>query len=147
MLLDPKEITLTTQRGEDRTYIISQFPAMAGREILTQYFWSVMPKIGDYQVNEGLMLKIMSYVGVPVKGRDIPLQLTTKALVDNHVPDWETLAALELAILNHNMSFFKDGRPSSFSAALSATVLPKITGTLTSLLGHWSQAEERPSTN
>ena len=146
MLLDPKEITLTTRKGEERTYIISLFPAIAGREILTRYPFSGAPRTGDYATNEAMMLKIMSHVGVPVKGRDMPLLLTTRALVDNHVPDWETLARLEKACIEYNTSFFEDGRVLNSSAALSAWTLPNLIEILTILLGNLSQAGERPST-
>ena len=146
MLLHPKEIVVPTQDGEDRTYIISKFPASAGREILTQYSFSSMPKVGDYAVNEALMFKIMGYVGVRVPGRETPIMLATKALVDNHVPDWETLTRIEEAILEYNTSFFSDGRTSTFSAALNAMVLPKLIGTLTGSLEKLLQAAGQPST-
>ncbi|KAF9396647.1 hypothetical protein CPC16_010966 [Podila verticillata] len=64
-LLEPKEITIKTMAGEDRTYILSKFPAIAGREIVSQYPISAVPKLGDYKINEALMLKIMGFVAVP----------------------------------------------------------------------------------
>ena len=145
MLLQPKPVTVPTMDGEERTFIISKFPATAGREILTQYPLSAVPRIGDYATNEKLMLKIMGYVGVELDGRDVPLQLTTQALVDNHVPDWETLARLELAIIDYNTSFFRDGRASTFFAALGAKALPKITETLMALWENLSQAAAQRS--
>lgn len=147
MMLQPKEIIVPTMDGEERGYVISKFPATAGREILTQYPLSAVPRIGDYATNEALMLKIMSYVGVAVPGRDVPIQLTTRALVDNHVPDWETLARIELAIIDYNTSFFRDGRASTFFSALGAKALPKITEILTGLLENLSQAAKRRSTS
>jgi hypothetical protein len=73
-----------------------------------------MPKLGDYEVNEATMLKLMAYVGVPVEGKDAPLMLNTRALVDNHIPDWETLARVEIAMMEYNVSFFANGKASGF---------------------------------
>lgn len=146
-LLQPKEITVPTMDGEERTFIISKFPATYGREILTQYPISAVPRIGDYATNEALMLKIMGYVGVMTPKAETLLRLTTRALVDNHVPDWETLARIELAIIDYNTSFFRNGRASTFCAALGAKALPKITGILTDLLENLSQAAAQRSKN
>lgn len=147
MMLQPKDITVKTLEGDEKVYVLSKFPAVAGREILTQYPVTAIPKVGEYAANEALMLKIMGYVGVRQPGRDEPLLLTTRALVDNHVPDWETLARIELAMIDYNTSFFRDGRASVFFAKLGAKALPKITETLTVLLENLSQAGRRPSTS
>ena len=67
-MLQPKAITLKTQGGEDREFTISKFPAVAGREIIAKYPISSMPKLGDYDVNEATMLKLMAYVSVNAGG-------------------------------------------------------------------------------
>lgn len=144
MLLDPKSVMIKTLAGEEREYIISKFPAVAGREIFAQYPLSLVPRVGDYQLNETLMLKIMGYVAVP---GDTPLQLSTRALVDNHVPDWETLARIELAVINYNCSFFERGKLSTIFAGLGAKANTKITEMLMGLLASLSQAAKQPSTN
>ena len=97
-MLQPKEYSVKTQAGDEKVYILSKFPVVAGREIVAKYPLSGMPKLGDYQVNEETMLKLMAYVAVPGANGE-PLKLTTRALVDNHVPDWETLAKLEIAMM------------------------------------------------
>lgn len=142
-MLQPKEILVKTLDGDERTYVISKFPAVAGREIIAQYPTSLMPKLGDYQLNEQIMLKLMAYVGVPREGKD-PLMLTTRALVDNHVPDWETLARLELAVMDYNCSFFKSGAASTFFSKLGSRASTKITEMLTGLLGSLSHPAKRP---
>ena len=142
-LLEPKEILVKTLAGEERTYIISKFPAVAGREIIAQYPTSILPKIGDYALNEQIMLKVMAYVAVPREGKE-PLTLATRALVDNHVPDWETLARLELAVMDYNCSFFRSGAASTFFSALGNRAGKKITEMLTGLLASLSVPEKRP---
>ena len=143
MLLEPKEICVKTLDGEERAYIISKFPAVAGREILTQYPLSAVPKIGDYRRNEELMLKIMGYVAA-MRPEGEPIVLSNRALVDNWVPDWETLARIELSIIDYNCSFFRDGRASTFFAGLGQKAGSKITAILTDLSAKLShQAKPR----
>ena len=101
MLLDPKEIEI-----DGKTFVISKFPAVAGREIVANYSLSALPKVGDYEVNAQMMHKLMSYVGVP-NASEQPLQLCTTALIDNHVGGWETLAKVEMAMMEYNCSFFQ----------------------------------------
>lgn len=129
MLLEPKELTLTDRTGRERTFIISKFPAIAGREIVTKYPTANIPKIGEYTQSEEVMLKLMAFVAVP-RDQGEPLQLSTRALVDNHVPDWETLAKIEWAMLEYNCSFFGNGTNSAFFESLSQKAVTWISQTL-----------------
>lgn len=142
-LLEPKEIVIKTQAGNDKTFIVSKFPAVAGREIVAKYPLSAMPKLGEYQVNEETMLKLMSYVGVPRDGGE-PLQLTTRALVDNHVPDWETLAKIELEMMGYNCSFFGNGRASNLFEGIAQKLPTLITKILTDSLQQLSAKSTQP---
>lgn len=128
-MIEPKEITLKTQAGTERTYILSKFPAIAGREIVTKYPVSNVPKIGDYQQSEEVMLKLLAFTAYKPPGSD-PIRLTTRALVDNHVPDWEVLARLEWSQLEYNCSFFGNGLNSDFFASFSQKAVTWISGTL-----------------
>lgn len=134
-LLEPWEQEFDLPNGSKKTYILSKFPAVAGREIVTQYPTSAMPKVGDYSLNEDLMLKMMCYVGVPIVLDGVtqsqPLLLTTRQLVDNHVPDFETLMKLEMAMLQGNCAFFAQGKMSGIFDKLAATVQQLILKTLT----------------
>lgn len=141
-MLEPKDIEITTQSGETRNYVISKFPAIAGREIIAKYPISAIPRLGDYDVNEETMLKLMSYVGV--RAGDQIVNLKTKALVDNHVPDWETLAHLELEMINYNCSFFENGRASTFFEGIAQTFQAKILEMLTDL-SEQSSRKEKPA--
>lgn len=131
-MLEPKEITLPTQKGESRTYIISKFPAVQGREIIAKYPLSAMPKLGDYAVNEETMQKLMGFVAVPRENAE-PLRLSTRALIDNHVPDWETLARIEVAMMEYNVSFFGNGRALTFLEATAQKFQASISKMLTGL--------------
>lgn len=145
-MIEPKEITVKTQAGVDKVFTISKFPAIAGREIIAKYPLSGMPKLGDYQVNEETMLKLMCYVSTktPDGGQ---IALTTKELINNHIPEWETLARIEIEMMGYNCSFFQQGKISSFLDTIKANAEQSILSTLTDLLGRLSQQTKQPSKN
>jgi hypothetical protein len=137
-LLEPKEVIIQTLNKDERVYIISKFPAVAGREIVMKYPLSAVPKLADYSSNEEVMLKLMCYVAIPRPSQNgiegIPIVLNTKALVDNHVPDWETLGKLEIEMLKYNTSFFGFGELSTFLGELLKKVIMRVSPTLMPLL-------------
>jgi hypothetical protein len=145
-LLEPKEVTIDGPDGVARTFVFSKFPAVLGREIVAKYPVSIMPKIGDYAVSEATMLKLMSCVGVPRDGMD-PLPLTTRVLVDNHTHDWETLARIELGMMEYNCSFFSNGKTSDFFGGFMDKAKQLITSILTDSLAASSVRVKPPSTN
>lgn len=145
-LLEPKDVPVTTQKGDVRTYVLSKFPATDGREIAAKYPLSNMPKIGDYGVSEETMLKLMAFVAVRQDSGQL-LRLTTKALVNNHVPDWETLVRIEGGMLEYNTSFFSNGKASTFLAGIGQAARSWITSTLTDLLEQSSRQAKPRSTN
>ncbi len=138
-MIEEKEVQIKTQTGDEKTFIISKFPAIQGREIIAKYPLSGMPKLGDYAVNEETMLKLMAFVAVKVG--ETHVQLTTRALVDNHIPDWECLARIEMAMMEYNCSFFQNGIISSFLTRITENIPTIIQKTLTLL----SQASSKPS--
>jgi hypothetical protein len=144
--LSPKGLTLTTKDGVEKAYFLSKFPAVAGREIVAKYPLSNMPKLGDYAVSEETMLKLMAFVAVETAPGS-KLMLTTRALVDNHVPDWEVLARLEWAMLEYNCSFFSNGLNSDFLKNLRVTAPQWISQMLTALSAQSSAPAKPPSEN
>ena len=142
-LLEPKEIKITGQDGKERTYIISKFPAVIGREIVSKYPLSAMPKLGDYEVNQETMLKLMAHVAVPMKSGE-PLRLSTQVLVDNHIRSWEDLAKLEYETMQYNCSFFLKDKALTFLDVFSQMVTAKISEILTTSLPQSSQKTRQP---
>lgn len=132
-MIEAKHITLN-----GKTYVLGKFPATVGREIITQYPMTALPKIGEYKTNHALMLKIMGYVGVVVEGRSEPLMLTTEDLVNNHIAKTEDLMRLEWAMIEHSFDFFADGRASGFLGMVADRITPLISKTLTDLLAQSS---------
>ncbi len=143
-MIKPQEVTITDGDGVERIYVVSRMPATQGREVFTQYVSANIPKVGSYDVSQELMLKLMAFVGVVREG-EAPLMLTTKTLVDNHVPDWETLGKLELAMMEHKCSFFRNGKGLNFLKGFVLKAQSSLTETLTALLGQYLPAGKPPS--
>lgn len=145
-MIQPKEITIKTQSGDHKTFIISKLPATVGREIFCKYPLSAVPKLGEYKTNEETMEKMMSYVAALASdGGQVPLR--TKSLIDNHVPDWETLVRLEYAMLEYNGSFFANGKVSGFLDLVADKLPLWSTKILTTLSAQSSAQAKPPSTN
>lgn len=131
-LIQPKEQEFTLPDGTAKLYILSKFDAVTGREIVTQYPITATPKIGDYRSNEELMLRVMAHVAIPFDGSERKtLRLTSRELVNNHVPDFETLLKIEMAMMEYNCSFFARGGVSSLFEKLTAKVPQLIMKMLT----------------
>jgi len=141
-MIEPKEIEI-----DGKKFIISKFPALAGREIIAKYIPSIMPKVGDYKVNEETLLKMMKYVGVVISGQQNPLILSTQAIIDNHVNDWEMLGKLEIACMEYNCSFFLSGRISTFLEDVAQKIPAWIIKMLTALSQLSSKVEKPVSMN
>jgi len=143
MFVKPKEIEITDPDGVVRRFVVSRFPAIQGREIVAKYPLSAVPKLGDYAVNEETMIKLMAFCAVVLPdGQQLPL--TTRALIDNHTGHWETLARLEMEALQYNVSFFGNGKGSTFLEAISQKAEQWITGTLIPSLAQSSRKGKQP---
>lgn len=140
-MIEPKEVEISGKR-----FVLSKFPAVQGREIVAKYPLSAMPKLGDYAVNEEVMLKLMSYVGVP-RDTGEALRLTTTALVNNHCGDWETLARVEIAMMEYNVSFFGNGNASTFLEGIVQKAQALLSKTLMDLKAQSSPRAGPPSTS
>ena len=146
-LIQPKEISVTDIDGESHEFVISKVPATVGREIVATYPVSMAPKIGDYQVNEAIMLKMMAYVGRITRSPDgdlgEPILLKTRALIDNHCADWQVLAKLEMQMLEYNTSFFGSGKVSKLLDGFAQKVPQLITKILMDFSEQLSERENK----
>lgn len=119
---------------DGKVFTLHKFTVRAGREIMSQYPLSAIPKLGDYTVNETLALKIMNFVAVKTDaGTMIPL--TTWDLIDNHVPSWEAQFKIELAMVEYNFHFFQQGGVSTLLEGFTQ-MLPQW---IAKILTQWSQ--------
>ena len=132
-MLEPKTLDDGPRSHGGGVFVLSKFPATVGREVIMQYPTSALPKVGDYNTNEALMLKIMSYVGVTVAGREEPLMLASQSLVDNHIKSAEDLLRLEWAMMNYNFAFFGNGKLSGILDRVMSQAVSLIQKTLMDL--------------
>lgn len=134
-LMQPKLVEI-----DGKKFKIHKLPALAGREIMSKYPTSALPKIGDYAVNEETMLKLMAFVTFPLG--DGYHALESRELIDNNVPSWESLAKLEMAMIEYNCSFFQNGRVSNFLEDIVQNLPQLITQILTGSLGRLSPTDK-----
>lgn len=134
-LIKPTEVTIADLDGVERTYRIGRFPALIGLDIIARVPSNIASLSKQLPRLRQLVLQMCQYVAV-----DVPLEdggthevtLSTTALVDNHVPDGQTLLHLCFEIMRHNTSFFGSGDQSVLDFLLEklADSLPRITQTL-----------------
>jgi hypothetical protein len=136
-MIEPKEIEI-----DGKVFIIHKFDAYSGREIISQYVVSGVPKLGDYAKNEEISLKMMAFVSVPMPS-GVPLKLSNKVLVNNHVTDFEMLLKIEMALMEYNCSFFQNGRISGFLDSISEK-LPAWILKISKALSEQSSRTEKP---
>ena len=142
--LSAENFDLLDSDGTIKTFILSKFDAVTGRQILTQYPLTAVSK--NYLENEKLMFKLMGFVAVVTQdGRK--LRLTTPELVMNHVPDTEMLIKIEMRMMEKNFSFFRDGRSLDLLDTIAQLFTRKILELLTPLSVSSSPQEKPPSTN
>jgi hypothetical protein len=139
-LIDLKDVVI-----EGRAFVLSKIPAIPAREIVSVYLSSSLPKIGNYQINEEIMYKLMKYVGVRLNETVIPL--ITPDLINNHTGDWETLMKVEWAMVEYNSRFLQNGRVSTFLNDTAQNIPRWIIKILTVLSAQSSQMEKPPSTS
>jgi len=132
-LIDPTEFVLTGNDGVERTYILSILPYPVGRKVAALYPTANLPKVGDYNVSQEVMLDLFKHIAIRKEGAD-DLRLSTLSLISNHVPDTVTGLKLEAAMLAKNFDFFGQGGFSKFLVTFLETRLPSIIQTLTPLL-------------
>lgn len=140
-LLEPKEVEI-----DGKNFIISKFPAFDGREIILHYAKAHILNMNDVQKQEDIVIKLMNFVAVKLEDDRI-LRLSTRALINNHLPSWETLAKIEAEMMTYNCSFFQNGEGLNFLKRLEAFAQNKITEMLINLSQKLSIVNKQPSGN
>ena len=122
-LIEPKTVTV-----DGKNFILSKFPAIQGRRIISSYPLTALPKVGDYKQNEEIMLELMSFVAVDSGGN--VQRLNSPDFVNAKTGSWETLVKLELQMIEYNCSFFRDGLVSTIWKDLAQKLPGWISKTL-----------------
>lgn len=133
-LLEPKEIVIEDKvANATNTYIISKIPAFEAMGLMVQDLPALVLNInsGNRDKIEKFTLEVLSYVAIKKEGTEI--KLSTKALIDNHCPSFETISLLLAQMIDYNTSFFRDGKSLSFLKRLEALATAKVTEILTTL--------------
>ena len=138
-LIKPTEVTIKDLDGVERTYRVGRFPALIGLDILAQIPSNFSTLAKQTQRLSQLAVQMCPYAAVDVpldEGGSHEVMLSTAALIDNHVPDSQTLALLCFAIARHNTDFFGSGDQSflDFLSEKLVDLLPKIIQMLTESL-------------
>jgi len=145
-MLNPKEVTLKDKHGNEHRFVISEPPATVARELLLKYPVANTLKLQDFSASEESMLKLMSYVGKYDASGQL-VMLTTRSLVDNHVPDALVLFKLEALALDHMSGFFAIVRSPDFLAGLIAKIPPSLMQTATPFLQSLLAKGSQPGLN
>lgn len=143
MKIKPKNITLNDMDGEPCEYIITRFEAINGFKILSKTlpFLLDIVKNNDYSSSEEktkdieiLLCQILSYCYRVTK--DGEFKLDSKHIIDNHVPDMDTLLLLLKELNDYNSNFFKLGEAMKKLAELkdqASELLTRISNRLSDL--------------
>lgn len=139
--LEPKTIEIN-----GCTFKISKMPCTTAQEVLIQLPQGFIPMLNNFAKTQEMAFKMLSFVERVYKDKpNVPL--ISKEIIDNHVPDFNTLLALEQECLSYNYDFFEPGKVSNFLNKGLCLAESKVSGMLTDLLDRLLQAAEPHSTN
>ena len=148
-LLDQKEVTVSSQDGEEKTYLVSKFPADPGMELVVDVACIAGGLATNNPSPEAMIAvidKALGYAAIPGPNGD-PIPLNTAALRRSHIPDWEAKLALFFEVAKHNVGFFRNGRASGSFGVLARILSQKTTGTSTESLVQSLLKGAQPSGN
>lgn len=150
--LEPKIITLTdtdSQGNEiSRKFEICKMPCTAARKVAKLYLQSNIVEFRDYDKSEEIMEYMLSFVNaVEGPNDEIRVPLATKSQIDNRVPTFEMLVALENEMGKYNFRFWKPGKILDSLKGFLDFVGPSLTEMLTNSLAQSFKAVEQPSTS
>lgn len=111
-MIEPKEIEVGGKK-----FLLSKLPATAGREILMSYAGDGKGMTAD---SSKTIIPLLSYCSVKIG--EVWVRLSTSELIDAHLSGAEALVDLEMKMLEHNFSFFGQGKTSPFSTVLNPKV-------------------------
>ena len=136
VLLSPKEVNINGNK-----FLISKMPCMTAQEVIVRIPAGILPLINQYTISEEMVVKMLSccqriYDDKP----NVPL--ISKEIINNHVPDFDTLIQLENECLKYNFDFFNQGKVLTFLAQGLSLAESRLSAILTDLLDKLLQAEK-----
>ncbi len=141
-LLEPKTVEIN-----GCTFIISKMPCTTAQEVIFNMPAGLIPVISNFAKSEEQAFKMLKYCErVYTDGRaNVPL--ISKEIINNHVPDFDTLIKLEYECLQYNFDFFKNGSLLNFLNQGVSLAKSNISEILTDLLDKLSARGLQASTN
>lgn len=137
ILLNPKEIEIKGCK-----FIISQMPCTVAQEVAFKLPPGLIPIMGNFTQAEEMYVKMLSFCErVYDDGRHI--KLISKDIIDNNLPDFETLLLLEKEVIEYNFGFFDTEKLLTLLNGLLSRVESKVSGILTDLLDRLLSAEKQ----
>ena len=135
VLLKPKQIDIKGTK-----FIISQLPCTVAQEIAVKLPPGIMPIVGNFTQAEEMYVKMLSYCErIYDDGRHV--KLINKDIIDNNVPDFETLLHLEREVIEYNYGFFDLEKILNLLTNLLSRVESKTSQMLTDLLDKLSHQD------
>lgn len=142
LLLKPKQIEINGNK-----FIISKMPCTVAQEVIMKLPTGFIPMLSNFEVSQDMAFKMLSYCERVYDGGQANVPLISKEIIDNHVPDFNTLIQLEAECINYNYDFFANGKAWIFLNKGVCLAESKVSGILTDLLDRLLQAGGQPSTN
>lgn len=142
VLLEPKEVEINGYK-----FIISKMPCTVAQEVIFNLPTGLIPIISEFKKTEEQAFKMLAYCErVYTDGRsNVPL--ISKAIIDNHIPNFDTLIKLEYECLNYNFDFFGNGRALDFLNKGVSLAKSNVSEILTDLLDKLSARGVQPYGN
>lgn len=132
-LLEPKTVEINGCK-----FIISKMPCTTAQEVIFNMPAGLIPVISNFAKSEEQAFKMLKYTERVYSDGRPNVPLISKEIINNHVPDFDTLIKLEYECLQYNFDFFKDGRALNFLNAGLSHVQSSISEILTDLLDRLS---------
>lgn len=141
-LLDPKTVEINGYK-----FVISKMPCTVAQEVIFKLPTGLVPLLSNFSQAEDMAFKMLSYCERIYEDGRPNVGLISKEIIDNHVPDFDTLVKLETECINYNYDFFGNGKLLDFLNKGVCLVESKASGILTDLLDKLLPADGRPTTN
>ena len=134
VLLEPKNIVINGYK-----FVISKMPCTVAQEVLLRLPAGLLPLVKNFSQSEEMAFKMLSYCERCYEDKaNVPL--ISKTVIDNHVPDFDTLIRLEQECIAYNYDFFQNGKVWTSLNKIVSLAESKASGILTDLLDRLLQA-------
>ena len=137
VLLKPKEVEIKGSK-----FIISQMPCTVAQEVAFKLPPGLIPIVGNFTQAEDMYIKMLSYCE-RVYDDGSHVKLISKDIIDNNLPDFETLLLLEKEVIEYNFGFFDTDKLLTLLNGLLSRAESKVSGILTDLLDKLLLAEKQ----